>query len=440
LKKLTEAKKQQNQKAEKLRKELKAQDASALDKMIEDLNMKLETSSVDLKTEKEMMRTIKQLTLDKQRIKDWDAEKSAVAQKQAQHDALYEQRQKKGDEVTQLKEAEKEMNAKLDAMRNGEGAPDGVNPATKVTELMDEKSKVIEGIKAKRQELKDLIVRFKTKASEYREFQRAVQAYERKVDKIEYAKRRAENAERQEQYKEEKKQRDRERKEQKKKMEARMAAVAAGVQIYVGGLALRSTEQDVISHFQKFGNVTDCFIVSDNETRLSRGFGFVTYENDEMAQEAIKECNGKEISPLCTMHKSLSCKKAEKSKLQKEWEKNNLKKKPAKEDGSAEGDTEGEREGAKSEEEPAAAEGAAGAKPEEAPAKENGVNGDHDNGAAEANGAPEADQEAKDEDAKGANQNGKWKATRDTWVKDSEETANGDHEMNGNGTSEVEAQ
>ena len=53
-------------------------------------------------------------------------------------------------------------------------------------------------------------------------------------------------------------------------------------------------------------------VVRDNDTELSRGFSFVTFEDDEMAGKAIKDMNRKEIKSVCPPHGRLSVKFAEK--------------------------------------------------------------------------------------------------------------------------------
>ena len=47
--------------------------------------------------------------------------------------------------------------------------------------------------------------------------------------------------------------------------------------------------------FSNFGQVNDCVIINDRETGRSKGFGFVTMDNDEEARKAIEEVNGTEF-------------------------------------------------------------------------------------------------------------------------------------------------
>jgi len=324
LRKHSEGTKQLENAVAKLRKDLppgkNGTDAAVLDAQIAEMNQKLETSSMDLKSEKELMQTIKKRTAQKDQIKAFLAEQAKVAARKEHHEELYKKRQAVGEQLTKLREDEKAISQKLEAMRNGEGTPDGMSPHNKLMELMDQKSKVYEGMKAKRAEVKKSYVAYKVRVAEYREYQKALAAYERKVESREWNKRRVEQAQRNEERKAEQKVRDAERKAAKARQEKRFNAVYKGHQMFVGNLSIHAGEEDVLAHFAKFGEVLDCSVVKDNETKLSRGFGFVTFAERAHAEAAIKECGGQEIKALCPTHGRMSCKFAEKSKLQKEWE------------------------------------------------------------------------------------------------------------------------
>ncbi|PLW94068.1 MAG: RNA-binding protein [Marinilabiliales bacterium] len=62
--------------------------------------------------------------------------------------------------------------------------------------------------------------------------------------------------------------------------------------IYVGNLDYRVDENALRSVFERFGNVDDVKVITDKYTGRSKGFGFVTMENNEDAQKAISELNG----------------------------------------------------------------------------------------------------------------------------------------------------
>jgi len=59
--------------------------------------------------------------------------------------------------------------------------------------------------------------------------------------------------------------------------------------LYVSNLPFQITEDDLKSHFLRYGEVISTVIVKDRDTGRSRGFGFVEMENGE---KAIAEGNG----------------------------------------------------------------------------------------------------------------------------------------------------
>lgn len=65
--------------------------------------------------------------------------------------------------------------------------------------------------------------------------------------------------------------------------------------IYVGNLSYKVSDQELQEVFEEFGEVTSAKVIKDRETGRSKGFGFVEMENDEDAQAAIEELDGTEI-------------------------------------------------------------------------------------------------------------------------------------------------
>lgn len=65
--------------------------------------------------------------------------------------------------------------------------------------------------------------------------------------------------------------------------------------VYVGNLSWQATEEDVEAAFSKFGTITETKIVRDRDTGRSKGFAFVTYDNDSQANAAVDGMFGKEI-------------------------------------------------------------------------------------------------------------------------------------------------
>ena len=62
--------------------------------------------------------------------------------------------------------------------------------------------------------------------------------------------------------------------------------------IYVGNLNYKVNENDLEEVFAEYGEVSSAKIITDKFTGKSKGFGFVTMENQEEANTAIKELNG----------------------------------------------------------------------------------------------------------------------------------------------------
>lgn len=61
------------------------------------------------------------------------------------------------------------------------------------------------------------------------------------------------------------------------------------MKLYVGNLNFRVTEDDLRELFAPFGTIDDLILLHDRETGRSRGFGFITLADDELAQKAIDQ-------------------------------------------------------------------------------------------------------------------------------------------------------
>ena len=66
------------------------------------------------------------------------------------------------------------------------------------------------------------------------------------------------------------------------------------MQIYVGNMNYRTTEEDINGLFSQYGEVESVKLISDRETGRAKGFGFVTMSDDAAAKEAIEALNEKE--------------------------------------------------------------------------------------------------------------------------------------------------
>jgi RNA recognition motif-containing protein len=67
------------------------------------------------------------------------------------------------------------------------------------------------------------------------------------------------------------------------------------MQIYVGNISYGTSEEGLKDLFGEFGEVSNVKIITDRETGRSKGFGFITMDNSESAQNAIEALNEKEF-------------------------------------------------------------------------------------------------------------------------------------------------
>lgn len=67
------------------------------------------------------------------------------------------------------------------------------------------------------------------------------------------------------------------------------------MKLYVGNLPFTVKQEDLEKAFAEFGKVEDASLIIDKFTNRSKGFGFVTFENDEDAKKAISAMNEKDF-------------------------------------------------------------------------------------------------------------------------------------------------
>ncbi len=66
--------------------------------------------------------------------------------------------------------------------------------------------------------------------------------------------------------------------------------------IFVGNLSFKTTEQELQREFEVFGEVNSVKVITDHETFKSRGFAFVEMPDRDQALAAIAAMNGKELA------------------------------------------------------------------------------------------------------------------------------------------------
>ena len=64
--------------------------------------------------------------------------------------------------------------------------------------------------------------------------------------------------------------------------------------VFVGGLAWATNDATLADFFSQCGDVVDAKVIADRETGRSRGFGFVTFEDESASQKAV-ELDGEEL-------------------------------------------------------------------------------------------------------------------------------------------------
>ncbi|MCK4649852.1 RNA-binding protein [Candidatus Pacearchaeota archaeon] len=67
------------------------------------------------------------------------------------------------------------------------------------------------------------------------------------------------------------------------------------MKLYVGNLPWSVDESKLKEIFSSFGNITEAVLIKDKFSGRSKGFGFITFENDEEAQKAISEMHEKDV-------------------------------------------------------------------------------------------------------------------------------------------------
>ena len=66
--------------------------------------------------------------------------------------------------------------------------------------------------------------------------------------------------------------------------------------MYVGNLSFETTENDLQDLFEKHGTVNEVHLMMDKMTGKSRGFAFITMNDDTQAKAAMSATNGKELN------------------------------------------------------------------------------------------------------------------------------------------------
>jgi cold-inducible RNA-binding protein len=65
--------------------------------------------------------------------------------------------------------------------------------------------------------------------------------------------------------------------------------------LYVGNLPYRITEDQLRETFEEFGRVSSCTIIKDKVTGQSKGFGFLEMPESSEGEAAITQLNGRDL-------------------------------------------------------------------------------------------------------------------------------------------------
>ncbi|MEJ2190124.1 MAG: RNA-binding protein [Acidobacteriota bacterium] len=65
--------------------------------------------------------------------------------------------------------------------------------------------------------------------------------------------------------------------------------------LFVGSLSWDTNDESLRSAFSDHGEITEAIVISDRDSGRSRGFGFVTFEDDEAADKAVAALNGTQL-------------------------------------------------------------------------------------------------------------------------------------------------
>lgn len=68
------------------------------------------------------------------------------------------------------------------------------------------------------------------------------------------------------------------------------------MRLFVGNLSWSVDGDTLRELFAQAGNVVDARVIKERDSGRSRGFGFVTFETEEGAENAIRDFHGKELN------------------------------------------------------------------------------------------------------------------------------------------------
>jgi RNA recognition motif-containing protein len=67
------------------------------------------------------------------------------------------------------------------------------------------------------------------------------------------------------------------------------------MKVYIGNLPFSFDDEGLKKICATYGEIEECTVIKDKFSGRSKGFGFVTFKNDDDAKKAIEAMNDKEI-------------------------------------------------------------------------------------------------------------------------------------------------
>jgi RNA-binding protein Musashi len=68
--------------------------------------------------------------------------------------------------------------------------------------------------------------------------------------------------------------------------------------VFIGGIARETSTNGLRAYFERFGEISDCVVMKDRATGAPRGFGFVTFQSQHIADSVVLHrhvIDGKEV-------------------------------------------------------------------------------------------------------------------------------------------------
>ena len=65
--------------------------------------------------------------------------------------------------------------------------------------------------------------------------------------------------------------------------------------LFVGSLSWDTNDEGLRNAFSTHGEVSEAVVITDRDSGRSRGFGFVTFDQDEAADAAVAALNGTDL-------------------------------------------------------------------------------------------------------------------------------------------------